>query len=209
VKSRLYQSTRDLHFYGGLFISPFVLLFAVSVFYLVHAKLPQATRKSVTTRTVADLPLPDDLEKASGLERIEALKPALKWAGVQGEVGWIQHRIRDNRFIIPVTVPGRITTVTIDAVKREAAIEERTTGLADAWITLHKSPGPHLAAIRMNWFPMRLWLWLADATVYLLLLVTVSGIYLWYALSVDRKIGLALLAMGAASFFGIVYAIVH
>ena len=34
---RFYVVTKDLHLYFGLFISPFVLLFAVSVFFLVHA----------------------------------------------------------------------------------------------------------------------------------------------------------------------------
>jgi hypothetical protein len=33
---RLYLITRDLHLYFGLFLSPFILVFSVSVFYLVH-----------------------------------------------------------------------------------------------------------------------------------------------------------------------------
>jgi hypothetical protein len=209
MNRRLYHVVRDLHLYGGLFISPFVLVFAASVFFLVHVTLPKDSSKLATTRMVSGLPLPAGLDKLSGRERIEALKPALHWAGVEGEVGWVQHLVRENRLVIPVTVPGKLTTVTMDEVKREASIEERTTGLVDALITLHESPGPHLAVIRMNWFPMRLWLWCSDATVYLILFVTVSGIYLWWALRADRKIGLALLAMGAASFFGIIYAVVH
>ena len=209
MKGRLYRLARDLHLYFGLFISPFVLLFAASVYFLVHAWLPKATPKPASTRTVANLLLPANLDKLSGRERIAALKPALKQAQVQGEVGWIQHLARENRLIIPVTVPGRMTTVTIDVAKREAYIGEHITGLADALVTLHKSPGPHLVGMRMNWFPMRVWFWFADATVYLLLFITVSGIYLWYALRADRRIGLALLAAGAVSFFGLVYAIVH
>ena len=34
---RFYLITRDLHLYLGLFISPFVLLFAISVIFLVHS----------------------------------------------------------------------------------------------------------------------------------------------------------------------------
>src|SRR5205823_6124965 len=37
---RFYLITRDLHLYVGLFISPFVLLFAISVIFLVHAWIP-------------------------------------------------------------------------------------------------------------------------------------------------------------------------
>ena len=190
-------------------MSPFVLLFAASVFFLVHAWLPKATSNPGRQRVVADLPLPANLDRLSGRERIEALKPALRFAQAQGEVGWIQYLPRENRLIIPVAVPGRVTTVTIDVARREASVKERSTGLADALVLLHKSPGPHLVGIRMNWFPMRVWAWLADATVYILLFITASGLWLWYALRVDRRIGLLLLLAGAASFFTLVYAVVR
>src|SRR5207249_10424121 len=82
-------------------------------------------------------------------------------------------------------------------------------GLADALVTLHKSPGQHGANIRMNWFYMRAWRWMADATVYLILFISVSGIYLWYVLRAERSLGVILLFTGALSFFGMVYALVH
>jgi hypothetical protein len=200
---------RDLHLYLGLFVSPFVLVFATSVFFLVHNWLPKALEGPAGTRSVSDLPLPENLAQLSGRERIDALKPALERAQVYGEVGWIQHLAKENRLVIPVTVPGRLATVTIDVVRREATIREQTTGLADALVLLHKSPGPHLAAIRMNWPWMRLWFWVADATVYLVLFITVSGVYLWYLVRAQRRIGMVLMAAGAVSFFSLVYAIVH
>ena len=46
-----------------------------------------------------------------------------------------------------------------------------------------------------------------SATVYLVLFLSVSGIYLWAVLRAERRVGLALLAAGAFSFFGLVYAI--
>ncbi|MGE5296856.1 MAG: PepSY-associated TM helix domain-containing protein [Solirubrobacterales bacterium] len=209
MNGRLYRLARDLHLCLGLFISPFVLLFAASVPFLVHARLANRGQGSARTRIVADLPLPPNLDQLSGRERITALEPALRQAGVQGEVGWIDYSAQENRLTIPVTVPGRATTVRIDVAQCEAAIEERDTGLADALILLHKSPGPHLTAIRMNWFPMRVWSWFADATACLLLFITAGGLYLWYALRADRRAGLLVLLTGALSFFGMVYAIVH
>lgn len=200
--------TRDLHLYFGLFISPFVLVFSVSVFFLVHGWLPKAVSNPEGARSVSGVPLPENLEQLSGRERIDALKPTLERAQVHGEVGWIQHRVKENRLIIPVEVPGRTTTVIIDVAQREATVEEQSTGLASALVLLHKSPGPHLVGMRMNWFYMRVWFWLADATVYLILFLTVSGLYLWYLLRSERKTGLALLALGAISIFSLVYAIV-
>ena len=37
MNKRFYLITRDLHLYFGLFVSPFVLVFAFSVFFLVHS----------------------------------------------------------------------------------------------------------------------------------------------------------------------------
>lgn len=83
------------------------------------------------------------------------------------------------------------------------------TGLGDALMVLHMSPGQHLADIRKNWIFMRVWSWLADATVCLTLFITVSGVYLWYGLRAERKVGLGLLAAGALSLFGLAYVLWH
>jgi hypothetical protein len=56
---------------------------------------------------------------------------------------------------------------------------------------------------------MRIWRWLADGTVYLVLFLSISGVYLWAVLRAERRIGLALIAAGAVSFFGSVYALVR
>ncbi len=117
--------------------------------------------------------------------------------------------VKEQKLIIPVTIPGRETTVTINIPTREATIVTRETGLADALVTLHKSPGQHGANIRMNWFYMRAWRWMADATVYLILFILVSGIYLWHVLRAERWVGFILLFAGALSFFGMAYAVIH
>jgi hypothetical protein len=151
--------------------------------------------------------LPPDLEKLSGRPLVDRLIPILKQNGIEGELGWVQHFPKEHRFVIPVSVPGRDTTVTLAVNKREASVEHRVTGLADALIALHMSPGQHMPGIRKNWVYMRIWSWLADATVYLTLFITVSGIYLWYVLRSERRIGVALLLAGASSFFVMVYAL--
>jgi hypothetical protein len=190
-----------------LFISPFILVFAVSVFFLVHRMSPNAAVP--TKSTLSNLSLPPDLENLSGRLLVDRLIPVLKQDGIEGEFGWIQHFPKEHRFVIPITVPGRDTTVTLDVNKREASVEERVTGLADALIVLHMAPGPHMPGIRKNWIYMLAWSWLADATVYLTLFITVSGIYLWYVLRSERKVGMTLLIAGAASFLGMVYALWH
>jgi hypothetical protein len=69
-------------------------------------------------------------------------------------------------------------------------------------------PGPHNANIRGNWPFTRLWGWLADTTVYLLLFLSATGVYLWTALRAERRAGLVVLGAGALSFAVIVAALV-
>ena len=178
MRGRFYRVIRDLHLYLGLFSSPFVLVFAISVFFLVHTWLPKFAPETSNTRVVSALPLPGDLKVLSGRPLIDALKPALETAGVHGEVGFVRHMVKEEKLIIPVTIPGRATIVTLNIASREATIVTRETGLAEALVTLHKSPGQHGPGIRMNWFYMRAWRWMADATVYLVLFISLSGIYL-------------------------------
>jgi hypothetical protein len=82
----------------GLFISPFVLVFAISVFFLVHTFRPRIASETSTTRVVSALPLPEDLQMLSGRPLIDALKPILEKAEVRGEVGFVRHMVKEEHL---------------------------------------------------------------------------------------------------------------
>lgn len=203
MKVRVYSLVRDLHLYLGLFISPFVLVFSVSVFFFVHALT--FAPKGGSTRVVSSLKLPGELGNLSGRPLVDALRPVLAGMNVPGEVGFVQKNSKEGTLVVPVSIPGRATSVSINLARGEATIVTRETGLADALMTLHKSPGQHGPDLRMNWFAMKAWRWFADGTVYLTLFITVSGVYLWYMLRSERKVGLILLFAGTATFLGMTY----
>lgn len=205
---RFYLLTRDLHLYLGLFVSPFILLFAISVFFLVHG-LPGAAGPVPpdAPRTVTGVHLPPGVATLQGRARVDALRPVLDTLGVEGEVDFIRHVARQHRLVIPVRVPGRETTVTLDYEEGTAVVSSRAQPVGDALVYLHKTPGPHNVDVRGNAVFMRVWRALADATAYLLMFITVSGIYLWTSLRAERRIGIALLVAGACSFFGLAYAV--
>ena len=203
---RFYLVMRDLHLYVALFLSPFVLVFAVSVFYLVHASTGRVV-EIPSKRVVADLAVSTELERLTGREQVEALRPVLNGLGVEGEVNFIRKIAKEHRLIVPVLLPGRETTVDLDLASRTAAISVREMGVPDALVHLHKMPGPHNVNMRGNSTYIQVWRWLADASSYGLLFLTLSGIYLWIALRAERRIGLTLLSLGALSFFGLIYAI--
>ena len=97
--------------------------------------------------------------------------------------------------------------MTIDYEQRTANVSSRNHPMHEALVYLHKMPGPHNADVRGNSRLIRAWRILADATAYLLVFITVSGIYLWVALRAERRVGVILLLAGAITFWGLVYAV--
>ena len=205
---RFYLVTRDLHLYFGLFLSPFVLLFSVSVFYLVHGLAPRpAPGQADGARTVTDVTVPPDIAGLQGRARVDALRPVLDQLGVRGEIDFVRHVASERRLIVPVRLPDSDTIVTLDYDQRIATVTTRRQSLGDALVYLHKMPGPHNVDVRGNTGLIRAWRILADGTAYGLLFITISGIYLWFALRAERRVGLALIVGGAVTFGGLVYVI--
>lgn len=204
---RLYAITRDLHLYVGLFISPLVLLFAVSVFFLVHGWIPETLQQPV--RTAGDLPIPAGVELLNGRDQVYALRGVLDQLGVHGEVRYVRRIPKEKRLVMPVIIPGREVSVDLNLEAKSAVVTERSNSIWNGLVYLHMMPGQHNANMRGNWVYMRVWKWLADGTVYLVLFLSISGIYLWAVLRAERRNGFALLAAGAFSFFGLVYAIIR
>lgn len=203
----LYRWTRDLHLYLGLYLCPFVLVFAISTILLNHAWKPGAV---TPRRTVfKEVAVPAELETARGMDRVRHARKILAQVGVSGEIDFIRTIPREHRIVIPVTKPGEETMISLDVQSREAIVDVRETGIAEALVYLHKSPGPHNVNVRGNWVYMQAWRWLADATVYLVLFLSASGVYLWIFLPAERRLGIILTTAGCVSCVGLVYAIVR
>lgn len=201
-----YRWTRDLHLYIGLFVSPFVLAFAISVLFLNHAKVDMTAVDSV--ETVHDIRIPSGLEAAKGRQAVDLARQIVDQVGVTGEIGFVRYVRNDQRFVIPVTKPGVEMVVSVEISTRTAAVTRRVTSVLESTAYLHKSPGPHNVDVRGNWFWTQAWRWIADGAVYLLLFISATGLYLWFAIKADRRAGLAVLGAGAASFLALIYGLV-
>ena len=198
----LYRWTRDLHLYTGLFVTPFALVYAVSALLLVHAYLPWGGRTAPAQRRAVHVAVRDVDDGLAVASQVRAQ------IGVRGEIAYVAREADGRRLSFPIESPGRTTRVRVDLATGTATLETRETGVWDALIWLHKMPGPHNADIRGNWVFTRLWGWLADTSVYLLLFLAASGIYLWTVLRAERRSGLVALGAGALSFVAIVVALV-
>ena len=206
MPKRIYVLTADLHRYTGLFLSPFVLLFAVSVILLNHPGIPLGRPAKLPPRSVQVHPS-SGIEELKGMARVQQARQILREAGVSGEIGPIQYSAPDQILTIPVTRPGYEASVEVILTTGIASIEESKTGFWNFLIFLHKMPGPHLADIRGNWPVLRAWGWMADGTAWLLIFLSVSGIYLWAVLRSERRVGMFLILAGAVSLLGCLYAI--
>jgi hypothetical protein len=199
----VYRWTRSLHLYLGLFVSPYVLIFSLSVLFLNHAALPwggeEGAAKETRTRRVSVADRENSLELASEVQR---------QIGVPGEIDFINRNEKEHRLSFPITSPGEKSSIKVDLATGLATIETRKTGVWDAMVYLHKMPGPHNASVRGNWLYTRMWAWLADWTVYLVLFVTASGVYLWTAVKAERRAGLLFLGAGMLSFVLLVVGLV-
>ena len=202
----LYRWTRDFHLYLGLFVSPFVLLFAASVFYLNHGKLFPTTTSAELFR---DLRVPEGFDEVKGMEAAQRAQGILPQVGVEGEIGFIRYVAKDRHLIFPVSKAGVEATVDVDLTARSATVKRRTMSFWESLAYLHQMPGPHNVAVRGNWIGIQVWRWLADATIYLLIFISISGVYMWWAIKAERRIGAALLTAGLVTLAGLMYAVIR
>ena len=189
MKGRFYQFIRDLHLYFGLFLSPFLLVFALSTIVLNHRLEPDPE----ISRSTSSVEFDRDAEPQ------EQARQVIAQLGMKGEVSGARHRAAENVLLFRVSKPGEETRVRVDLGSQEAAVERRQGGLWDAMIYLHITPGAHRSQTRINWIYSKIWSRLTDTIVYLFLFLTFSGIYMWAVLKAERKVGLVFLGLGAVS----------
>ena len=185
---------QDLHLYFGLFISPFIIIFGVSVLVLNHLTFVNnpSANKTFIERKLKINSIPYDSTDLGTGKFIGHL------LGIEGEIDHV-FKGKDN-LSIGIIRPGLETNIKINTVNDSVFIRQARKGGLGATAYLHKMPGPHLAVFRKNTVFMKIWSVLADATVYLILFLTVSGIFLWYFLKVERKMGFYAISFGLLLF---------
>lgn len=192
-----YPPVRSLHLYIGLFLSPFILIFCISVLALNHSgwlnkKVPVLHQPVIKTKIKQ---FPHD---TSELNTAKAIISELK---IDGEIDFIYKKA--NHFAFPVTKPGLKLLIDVDTLTKDVTIDRTVEGTLRATNYLHKMPGPHNENIRGNSRFLKLWRVLADTVVYLLLFLSASGVFLWYFLKVERKLGIFVIVLGAVTFSGL------
>jgi hypothetical protein len=194
---KYYPLVRKLHLYFGLFISPLILVYSFSVLSFNHAGLINRldpVRRLPDIKTILNK-IPYD---SADLVMAKAVCSKL---GISGEVDFIS---RGKGIIsFPVDNPGLKTWVRINTANDSVSVSREKEGLIRAMSYLHKMPGPHNESIRGNSVFIKVWRILTSMVVYLLLFLTVSGVFLWYFLKIERKPGVFFITLGIFLFAGL------
>lgn len=196
---KYYPSVRALHLNFGLFISPLVLIFCISVLVLNHTGYVDShypIKKLPVIKTRIDK-IPYDSSD------LQTAKNIIQKLGIKGEIDYIFQN--DSQISFPVLLPGFTTSIKIDKQTNEVLITRKEEGTLRATNFLHKMPGPHNVKLRGNSFFMKNWKLLADGVVYLLLFLSASGVFLWYFLKVERKLGWVSIVVGIILFTGLLF----
>lgn len=186
---KYYSLIRAFHLYSGLFISPFVLIFSISVLLLNHTNYFDGLRSKRQLTSQQSIPdfkaLDSDLATA---------KMIIEKLDVAGEIDWISKT--DSTFSFPVNKAGSTTRISLNLKTGIVDIHEYDLGTLNGTAYLHTMPGQHNASMRGNSFFMKLWRIMTDVVVYVVLFSTATGVILWYLLKPERSLGFYALASG-------------
>lgn len=189
-----YPLLRSLHLYSGLFISPFVLIFSISVFVFNH---PQVISSLSPVEPMDEVKTKLDKIPYDTTDLLTA-RAIIQKLGIKGEVDFINQN--SDRITFPVKKPGLVTYITVDKHNDSVLIRKQQEGAYRAMAFLHSMPGQHNQKIRGNSGFMKAWRIFADGVVYLLLFLTISGVFLWHFLKVERNLGYFSITLGVALF---------
>jgi len=201
---KYYRIIKDLHYYIGLFISPFIIIFALSALVVNHhfTKWQDDWQEwYFSVNDTADKTVGFTIPTSDKSE-IDYAKAILTQIGISGEIAGI---FRDSiQMYIPVTKPGQRVSVSADLITGIASIHAENTRFWKKLVWLHKMPGPHNANIRGNWIYTKIWASSVDFFVVFLLFSSITGITLWYYFKNERIIGLMALIIGFFSIASLV-----
>ncbi|MES2873975.1 MAG: PepSY-associated TM helix domain-containing protein [Bacteroidota bacterium] len=194
---KYFPLVRSLHLYIGLFLSPLIIIFSISVLVLNHTEFFKQTSP---VRLLPDIQTHIDRIPIDTSD-LRIAKSIIVKLGIEGEIDHIQNNADQISF--PVTLPGLRTVVNVNKHTNEVLITRQNEGYLRATGYLHKMPGPHNVKLRGNSGFIKSWTFLADSVVYLLLFLSVSGTFLWYFLKAERSMGWYALILGAIFFSGL------
>ena len=179
----MFRLMRNIHLILGLSCLLMALVFAVSSLTIIYRPwLPQGVEESERTIEISADRAATPRALALELMRFHDLEGDLR--AVEEEESLIRFRIFR---------PGEEARVEYDRARGEATVQLREWNLLEKLVQLHVNHG-----LWHDFMASNLWAALSVLASIGLLLLGVSGIYLWFAHHQERKIGAVILALSLA-----------
>lgn len=186
----MYSNLRNVHLLLGLFFFAFLLMYSVSAVEMAHSEwFPDEPIVS------AEAVLVEPAESSNPRAFAQTLMRAGKWGELQSVVQ------DDEGFAFRIVRPGTTHSVRYLAGAPEAQVETSVSGVMRMLNRLH-----HLAGFYRDQTVTHWWAAFAGLASLALLLLGVTGVYLWFRLYKERLVGGLILSVGLLVGVGLLVA---
>ena len=188
---------RKLHFYVGLYLLFFLWLFSFTGLLLNHSGWTFA--EFWPNRKQSDLERPIEPPPQGG--DLAQVRDILRQLGIDGEIEWTKTRPDLTRFDFRASRPGRSFEIRADLQRNVAAVHRTDLNWWGVARVLHTFTGVRMTDSRnsRDWTPTSVWALSMDALSAGLILMVLSGVYMWWRLKRKRLLGALALGLGLAS----------
>jgi hypothetical protein len=185
----MYRIIRNVHLLLASFSLPFLIMYGVSAVQMSHSTWfqmkPQVHEGELRLT-------PGQADARAVARELMSRDPA-----VEGEVTAIQSS--DGGLTVRIVVPGTVHDVRYDAASGTTRVKTSIAGVMGMLNRLH-----HWAGLWHEPLPMKIWAVAVAVVSAALLLLGISGLYMWFTRRPERRIGLALLALNLAFAIAII-----
>jgi len=213
----LLKTARTIHVYATLFGLALILFFAVTGFILNHVEWFESDHIYTVTQSLptaklpgGKLPEPDAKGEATGEDKLAVVEALRKEFGLTGELtsfDFVERSDDDGnaKKLIKVEFKraGEIAEASIDRENATTALEYKSQGWAGVVSDLHRgNRGNRTNEVK---FTGRVWSLVIDGTCILMLVISMTGLILWWSLKSRGKWGAIFLLTGGLGAFAVYY----
>ncbi len=175
----MYRLLRNTHLFLGVFAFLFLMMYGVSALQMAHNTWSSMKPTVSEMRVTLPADVPDDPR---------AIARELRPLGVRGDIGEIG--ATPAGYKIEVARPGAYYQIDYARATHDAKVRINTTGLMAVLNRIH-----HLRGAWHDYAPLNVWGAMIGLVSAGLILLGVTGIYLWFTIHSERAIGIVLLAI--------------
>lgn len=197
----LLKTARTIHVYATLLGLSLILFFAVTGFMLNHIEwfMPDEPQSRKESRPLpldrlpgGKLPESGEIDGEQKLAIVEALR---KEFHISGEL-WSIDNGDDERIVVSFRRAGGEAEARIQRDNAMTEVETKSQGWAIVMTDLHRGNRGNVS--NEPKFTGTFWTWVIDFTCVLLLVVSATGLILWWSLKARGKWGTAAILLGAS-----------